>query len=397
MLTDKQINAIKPPEKGSMKKADSGGLYIEIYANGSKQWRLKYRRPHDKKEDRLTFGRYPDISLKTARILQAEAKSLIQDGIDPKQHHKQQIAQVDNSHTFEVIARQWHSNRKDDNNRWTTGHATRILRSLEIHVFPYLGGKDLGAIMPLDVLTVAKNIEAGGKGDTAHRVLDVMRQVFAYGVKMRLCVFNPASDLSSELKTHVSKNYPSITDEKELGKLLANIDQWNGTPTVRALLKISPYVFTRPSEVRLMRWCELDLEAGLWTKEADQMKNGIAHVVPLSNQVIAILEDLKPFSGRFEYVFWNHATKQALSEGATRKALERMGYKGQFTPHGWRHTASTRLHEQGFNTMWIEAQLAHKDNNEIRGTYNHAQYLNDRRTMMQTWADYLDGLKLQQP
>ena len=191
----------------------------------------------------------------------------------------------------------------------------------------------------------------------------------------------------------MAKNYPSITNEEELTQLLRAIETWNGTPTVRALLAISPYVFARPSEVRLMKWQEIDFEHALWQREAKDMKNGIAHIVPLSRQALAILESLKPFSGRFDYVFWNHNSQQALSEGATRKALERMGYKGKFTPHGWRHTASTLLHEQGFNSMWIETQLAHKDQNQIRSTYNHAQYLHDRKQMMQVWADYLDSLK----
>ncbi len=394
-LQDSQCKNAVTPDKGVTKLFDGGGLFLQIDNKGRKYWRLQYYRPNDKKKDILAIGIYPSMSLKTARLKRDEAKLLIAAGIDPKQRQKQQddAAKENTTNTFESVARQWHDNRKDDGNRWSVDHAQRVIRSLELHVFPVLGGNTVTDVMPLDVLNTVKAVEARGTLDTAHRVLDVIRQVFAYAVKLRLCVFNPASDLSSELKKKIKKNYPHITDELKLGELLQAIEQWNGTPTVRALLRISPYVFTRPSEVRLMKWSELDLDAGVWTKQPDDMKNGLAHVVPLCTQAISIIQDLQPFSGRFEYVFWNVAHKQPLSEGATRKALERLGYKGQFSPHGWRHTASTLLHEQGFNTMWIEAQLAHKDSNEIRDTYNHAKYLNDRRTMMQAWADYLDGLK----
>ena len=396
-LQDTQCRSVTPPTKGVVKLFDGGGLFLQIDHKGRKYWRMQYYRPSDKKKDILAIGVYPQVSLKAARIKRDEARLLIAANIDPKQQQREQVAAEAHSNdpnTFESAARQWHNNRKDDDNRWSVEHAHRVIRSLELHAFPLLGNSAITEIMPLDVLNTIKAVEARGTVDTAHRVLDVIRQVFAYAVKLRLCVFNPASDLSSELKTHIPQNYPHITDELKLGELLQAIEHWNGTPTVRALLKISPYVFTRPSEVRLMKWSELDLEAGLWTKQADEMKNGIAHVVPLCTQAVAIIQELQPFSGRFEYVFWNVAHKQPLSEGATRKALERLGYKGQFSPHGWRHTASTLLHEQGFNTMWIEAQLAHKDSNEIRDTYNHAKYLNDRRAMMQAWADYLDSLKI---
>ena len=390
-LQDSQCKNAVTPAKGVTKLFDGGGLFLQVDSKGRKYWRLQYYRPSDKKKDVVAIGVYPDVSLKEARLKQAEIKLQLADGIDPKQQQK--VIEQEALMTFEIVARQWHSNRKDGDTRWTPKHAEKMIARLENHVFPIIGGKQLSTIKPLEILALAKKVEETGKTYTAHKVLEVVRQVFTYGITIQACEYNPASDLSGELKSHVPQNFPSITDEEKLKELLQKLESYGGTPSVRALLRLSPYVFTRPSEVRLMKWAELDLNTGIWTKEAKDMKNRLAHIVPLSRQAKALLEELKPFSGHHEYVFWNNASGKPVSDGACRQALNRMGYKGEFTPHGWRHTASTLLHEQGFNTMWIEAQLSHKDTNKVRGTYNKAAYIKDRRTMMQASADYLDGLK----
>ena len=203
-LQDTQCRSATPPDKGVTKLFDGGGLFLQIDNKGRKYWRLQYYRPNDKKKDILAIGVYPFVSLKAARLKRDEAKLLIAAGIDPKQRQREQseAGSANTTNTFESVARQWHDNRKDDGNRWSADHAHRVIRSLELHVFPVLGENPVTDIMPLDVLNTVKAVEARGTLDTAHRVLDVIRQVFAYAVKLRLCVFNPASDLSSELKTH---------------------------------------------------------------------------------------------------------------------------------------------------------------------------------------------------
>lgn len=299
------------------------------------------------------------------------------------------------NNTFEAVARKWHADQAAKPDKWKPDHAGRVIRSLELHIFPDLARRQIGEIMPLEVLGLLQRLEAAGKHDTAHKVYDVVNQVFRYAVMLRLCIFNPAAELRGELAQVEQKHYRTITDPEKIGGLLRALDGYTGSPQTRALLQLSPYVFARPSELRLLRWCEIDWEARQYRKDGEEMKNGIGHIVPLSRQAIAILEGLKPVTGHHEFVFANIGSKKPLSEGAARKALARLGFLDQITPHGFRHMASTRLNEMGFNSDWIERQLAHKDPNTTRTAYNHAEYLEQRADMVQAWADYLDGLKEQ--
>lgn len=232
-----------------------------------------------------------------------------------------------------------------------------------------------------------------GKRDTTHKVYDVINQVFSYAVRIGLCQFNPASELRRELATVKQTHFAHILDKNEIGKLLRAIDSYTGLPQVCVLLKISPYVFSRPSEIRLMKWSEIDFENALWYKSGENMKNGLDHIVPLSRQVLELILSLKPVTGHYEYVFFNKSKKQALSDGTAARAMHRLGYKGIATMHGFRHMASTHLNEMEYNRDWIEAQLAHKDSNTTRAVYNQAQYLSQRQKMMQEWVDFLDELK----
>lgn len=374
--------------------SDGGGLSLQARGNG-KYWRFRYYRPSDNKRDEIRLGIYPAMSLKEAREEREELRGLVARGIDPKlyrQNEAQRQAEQMNN-TFEAVARKWHADQAAKPDKWKPDHAGRVIRSLELHIFPDLARRQIGEIMPLEVLGLLQRLEAAGKHDTAHKVYDVVNQVFRYAVMLRLCIFNPAAELRGELAQVEQKHYRTITDPEKIGGLLRALDGYTGSPQTRALLQLSPYVFARPSELRLLRWCEIDWEARQYRKDGEEMKNGIGHIVPLSRQAIAILEGLKPVTGHHEFVFANIGSKKPLSEGAARKALARLGFLDQITPHGFRHMASTRLNEMGFNSDWIEQQLAHKDPNTTRAAYNHAKYLEQRAEMVQAWADYLDELK----
>ena len=391
-LTDSQCKKLEPPNQLS----DGGGLSRRARGNG-KYWRFRYYRPSDNKLDEIRLGIYPAMSLKEAREEREELRGLVARGIDPKlyrQNEAQRQAEQMNN-TFEAVARKWHADQAAKPDKWKPDHAGRVIRSLELHIFPDLARRQIGEIMPLEVLGLLQRLEAAGKHDTAHKVYDVVNQVFRYAVMLRLCIFNPAAELRGELAQVEQKHYRTITDPEKIGVLLRALDGYTGSPQTRALLQLSPYVFARPSELRLLRWCEIDWEARQYRKDGEEMKNGIGHIVPLSRQAIAILEGLKPVTGHHEFVFANIGSKKPLSEGAARKALARLGFLDQITPHGFRHMASTRLNEMGFNSDWIERQLAHKDPNATRTAYNHAEYLEQRAEMVQAWADYLDGLKAQ--
>lgn len=394
-LTDNQCKNATIPDKGTKQLSDGGGLYLEIRANGSKYWKMKYTSPISQKQVILHLGTYPAMKLKEARLAHQAAQYEINNGNDPKalKQSKKAKANANKINTFETIARMWHTDRSKQPDKWTPDHTARVIRSLELHIFPHIGHLPIAEIPPLLVLEQLKRIEHAGKNDTAHKVYDVVNQVFSYAVRLRLCLFNPAAELRCELAQVKQGNFPHITDPTQIGKLLRDIDGYTGSPITRALLQISPYLFSRPSELRLMKWHELDFQAALWEKSGADMKNGLDFVIPLSRQVIALLESLKPFTAHHKYVFYNPVTHQPLSENTANKALQRMGYKGIMTPHGFRHMASTLLNERNYNSDWIEAQLAHKDSNTTRATYNKAQYLDQRRQMMQEWADYLDSLK----
>lgn len=389
-LTDSQCKKLQPPNQLS----DGGGLSLQARGNG-KYWRFRYYRPSDNKRDEMRLGIYPEMSLKAAREKREELRGLIAKGIDPKQYRqneeKRQAEQLSN--TFEAVARKWHADQAAKPNKWKPDHARRVIRSLELHIFPDLARRPINEIMPLEVLGLLQRLESAQKYDTAQKVYDVVNQVFRYAVKLRLSVFNPAAELRGELAKVEQTHYRTITDPKRIGELLRALDSYTGMPQTRALLQLSPYVFARPSELRSLRWCEIDREAGQYRKSGEDMKNGIAHIVPLSRQALAILDGLKPVTGHYEFVFYNTSKKQPLSEGAVRKALERLGFLEEITQHGFRHMASTILHEMGFNSDWIERQLAHKDPNTTRTAYNHAEYLEQRADMVQKWADYLDELK----
>lgn len=400
-LTDSQCKNLALPAKGINQLSDGHGLSLQADSKGGKYWRLRYYHPHTKKREEIRLGIYPDVSLKAARVKREELRALLEKGIDPKQHQQEQEIKQRNQalNSFEAVARKWHTDQQAKPDKWTPEHAHRLLRSLELHIFPDIGQRPIAEIMPLEVLSLLQRLEAAGKYDTAHKVYDVVNQVFSYAVRLRICVFNPAAELRRELAQVKQQSFHHLSDPAEIGQLLRDIDGYTGTPQVRILLKLSPYVFTRPAELRMMKWAELDWDNGIWEKsgegerKGERMKNGLDFLIPLSRQAAALIEQMKPITGHYDYVFWNKGTGQPFSEAAASKALHRLGYKDKQTMHGFRHIASTALNEQGFNGDWVERQLAHKDPNQTRKTYNKAEYLEQRTAMMQAYADYLDSLK----
>lgn len=400
-LTDSQCKNLALPAKGINQLSDGHGLSLQADSKGGKYWRLRYYHPHTKKREEIRLGIYPDVSLKAARVKREELRALLEKGIDPKQHQQEQEIKQRNQalNSFEAVARKWHADQQAKPDKWTPEHAHRLLRSIELHIFPDIGQRPIAEIMPLEVLSLLQRLEAAGKYDTAHKVYDVVNQVFSYAVRLRICVFNPAAELRRELAQVKQQSFHHLSDPAEIGQLLRDIDGYTGTPQVRILLKLSPYVFTRPAELRMMKWAELDWDNGIWEKsgegeqKGERMKNGLDFLIPLSRQAAALIEQMKPITGHYDYVFWNKGTGQPFSEAAASKALHRLGYKDKQTMHGFRHIASTALNEQGFNGDWVERQLAHKDPNQTRKTYNKAEYLEQRTAMMQAYADYLDSLK----
>ena len=397
-LTETQIKALKPGEK-ARKVADEKGLYLLVQPSGGKLWRLKYR--VDGKEKLLALGAYPDVTLKMARERRDEARRLLADGIDPSEHRKAHKAAREDAqaNSFEAIAREWFTKMLPT---WVPGHADKILRRLERDVFPWIGSKPIADITAPDLLTVARRVEARGRLETAHRALQNCGQVFRYAVATGRAERDPTGDLRGALPPTREKHMAAITDPAEVAGLLRAIDAFRGTLTVKSALQLAPLVFVRPGELRKAEWAEIDLEKGEWNIPAERMKGwkrkGVTtpHLVPLAPQAVAILQELRPLTGRGRHVFAGRDPKKCMSDAAVNAALRRMGYdtKTEMTGHGFRAMARTILHEElGIDREVIEHQLAHAVPDALGTAYNRTKFIKDRRRMMDLWADYLGRLK----
>ncbi|GAB6038189.1 tyrosine-type recombinase/integrase [Fundidesulfovibrio butyratiphilus] len=388
-LTDAAVRNAKPKEK-AFKLSDGGGLYLEVLPSGGKSWRMKYR--FGGQEKRLVFGLWPDVSLKQARQHRDDARALVAEGVDPSEKRKQDKAEAEKAvATFEVVARDWHARQVAV---WTKPHADKIIRRLERYLFPAFGAAPITDLRAPDILAPLRVLEGLGRNDTAKRLRQYCEAVFAYAIAEGRATLNAAAGLEKVLSPHVVQHRAAITDPKGVAGLLRAIEGYDG-PLTRAALQMAACCFTRPGELRRAEWAEFDLEAAEWRIPAEKMKRRLPHVVPLSRQVLVILEELRPITGEGRFVFPSYQTPgRAMSKMTLAAALRRLGYtKDEMTAHGFRSTASTLLRECGFPHHLIETQLAHVTGNSVSRAYDRAQYLPERRKMMQAWADYLDALK----
>ncbi|MCM7571414.1 MULTISPECIES: tyrosine-type recombinase/integrase [Enterobacteriaceae] len=387
-LTARQVDTAKPKEK-PYKLSDGGGLYLEVATSGSRYWRLKYR--YAGKEKRLAFGVYPEVSLAEARDKREAAKKVLAVGNDPGEVKKaEKIAQkLGFENTFEAIAREWHQVRAD---RWSLRYREEIIDTFEKDVFPYIGKRPIAEIKPMELLETLRRMEKRGALEKMRKVRQRCGEVFRHAIVTGRAEYNPAPDLATALATPKKTNFPFLTAE-ELPHFLKDLAGYTGSIITKTATQIIMLTGVRTQELRFARWEDINFEKRLWEIPAEVMKMKRPHIVPMSDQVIALFESLKPITGLYPLVFIgrNDRTKP-ISKESINQVIELLGYKGRLTGHGFRHTMSTILHEEGFNSAWIETQLAHVDKNAIRGAYNHAQYLEGRQQMMQWYSDYIDSL-----
>lgn len=382
-LNARQVDAAKPREK-AYKLADGAGLYLEVVPSGSRYWRMKYR--FNGKEKRMAFGVYPAVSLAQARALRDEAKKKLAEGIDPSFAKKEEklVRDVQLNNTFQAVALEWHGTKVS---RWSEGYASDIIEAFNKDIFPYIGQLPVNDIKPLVLLNVLRRMESRGATEKAKKVRQRCSEVFRYAIVTGRAEYNPAADLTSAMSGHESKHYPFLTVE-ELPDFFKALAGYTGSPLVVLAARLLILTGVRTGELRGAFWSEFDLEKAVWEIPAERMKMKRPHLVPLSTQALEIVQQLKVISGQYPLVFpGRNDPRKTMSEASMNQVFKRIGYTGKVTGHGFRHTMSTILHEEGFNTAWIETQLAHVDKNAIRGTYNHALYLEGRREMMQWYAD----------
>jgi integrase len=386
-LTDTAINKTRPADK-PFKLYDGRGLYLLVQPNGAKYWRLKYR--FSEKEKVLALGVYPEVTLAEAREQCLQARKLIGKGVDPvaaKQAAKRQH-QAQCGHSFENIAREWHAKQ----GRWTADHAHRVLSSLEKEIFPWIGAKPIGEITAPVIVDVVGRVEKRNALDVASRVLQRISSVYRYAIQTGRTTYNPAADLAGSLEIRKVIHRAALS-RADLPQFLTKLNAYDGQPITRLALNLVVLTFVRSRELRGARWEEFDFERAEWRIPAERMKITAEHIVPLSRQAIAILDELQPLTGSYDLVFPNQNNlTRCMSENTLLYAMYRMGYHSKATVHGFRATASTILNEMGFKADVIERQLAHAERNKVRAAYHRSEYLDERRKVMQVWADYLDEL-----
>lgn len=393
-LTEAAAKQAKPKDK-PYKLPDGGGMYLEVMPTGSKYWRLKYR--YGGKEKRLAFGVYPVVSIAVAREKARLAKAELAEGNDPSEVKKQQklAKQASINNSFEAIAYEFIEKRKAEGAAQVT--LDKLNWIVEKKLCPFIGGIPILEITPVQILNALRLIEADGLHETANRAKRVVGQVFRYAVATGRCERDATQDLKGSLIIKKAEHRAAVTTPEELRRVLVKMNDFGGTPEVKAALFLTPLLFQRPGEIRHMEWVEINWELEYWEISAEKMKMRMPHIVPLCSQALSILKALYPLSGKGQYVFPSaRRGGRPLSEGGVRKALRSLGFSNeQVTPHGFRATARTILDEVlGFRVDYIEQQLAHAVKDANGRAYNRTKHLPERKQMMQAWADYLDQLKL---
>lgn len=401
MLTDAACKrATCPPEKNRERYTDAQGVYLEVSRTGTKRWFWKYR--YDGKEKRLALGGYPQVKPPQARSLAEDARRLLRAGSDPavKRLAERLTNRLESENTFEAVAREFHLSKSKG---WSPKYAARWIERMEKDMFPHIGGLPLRDVTAPILHQTLLKVQKRGAIETAHSLRQYSGQVFRYGIITGRCTSNPAPDLHGALEPVRVKHMAAIVDEKPLIELLRAIHDYPGQPTTKAALQLSALLFQRPGNIRMMEWAEIDFDAAMWTIPAAKMKrtlhgkeNGRPHFVPLPRQAIEVLEEVKPFTGDGKYVFPSlHSRIRPMSENTVNTALRRMGFSGkEATAHGFRATARTLLVEKlNANPDVIEAQLAHGKSGVLGAAYDRTEYMEQRRKLMQLWADHLDRLR----
>ena len=386
-LSDTQIKRIKPTTK-PYKVSDGGGLFLWITPSGGRLWRWAYR--YQGLAKLMTFGKYPDVTLAQARERHAEARKMLASGVDPMVERKTEKAAISTS--FQSVASLWLAHWQDGK---SLRHVAYVKRRMEADIFPKLGARPVAQIEAPELVAMTKAIEQRGARDIAKRALETTGQIFRYAIAHGLARRNPASEIraSDVLKSTRRVNYARV-GARELPSLLRSIEVYQGTHVTRLALKLMALTFVRTSELIGARWAEFDLEATRWNIPAERMKMRTPHIVPLAKQSLDVLDTLRTLTGENVWLFpGDRNTKKPMSNNTLLKALERMGYKGRMTGHGFRGLASTILHEQGYAHEHIELQLAHAPRNAVSAAYNHALYLEPRTKMMHDWADFLEQIQ----
>lgn len=395
VLTDKKVAHLKADAK-PYKVSDGNGLYVLVNPNGSILWRWKYY--FGGVEKLMPFGRYPDISLAEARSARDEARKLVVAGFDPMAERKARFSTsaIVDGNTFELVARNWWE-------LWRVGkserHAKQVMSRFEQNVFSKIGQRPIGNIEAYELVEMVRAIHKRGPNDLAARALQTCGQVFRYAIAHGLANRNPAADVrpSDVLPCHTVKNQARI-EEAELPTLLRKMEAYQGTPATRLAMKLLAMTFVRTSELIDARWAEVDFDKAEWKIPAGRMKMKSAHVVPLAPQAISVLRTLQTATGHSQFLFpGDRDPSKCMSNNTILKALERMGYKGIMTGHGFRGLASTHLHEQQFPSEHIELQLAHTQRNKVKAAYDWSKHLPQRRAMMEYWAAHLDKCLTEMP
>lgn len=395
-LTNIKIKAAKP-RSSNFKMADGGGMYLLVDRRGYKYWRLDYR--FQGKRKTLSLGVYPAVSLKNARERRRNARALLERGQDPGEARKEE-KWTENKNSFKDVALLWWEHNKES---WSSGHVLRVRKRLENNIFHDLGHLSIDEITPQKVIATVRRVEARGALDVAGRVNQTIRAVCRFAVQQGVATNNPASELTGIVKRRKVQHRASLPRE-ELPLFLKELETYSdrGRWLTQWAIKLLLLTFVRSSELRGARWEEFDFEDKVWRISADRMKMRNEHLVPLSRQALELLELLRGMTGNYELVFPSeHDRTREMSDNTMRRAIFKLGYDGtqegksKAVPHGFRATASSILNESGFNPDAVERQLAHLERNSVRAAYTyHARYLDERRTMMQWWADYLDEMRV---
>ena len=400
-LTDLEVKKAKPSSKPA-KLSDGEGMYLEIQPNGSKFWRFRYRTPGDGKENTLSLGRYPDISLAEARVQRMAIRRLLHEGIDPalKRDEERRAAAAAVHHTFENLAREWH---KVKSKSWTEAYAKNVLMRLEQDIFPDVGQFAIDAVTHRQMIDTLRRIEQRGAHEIARRQRAICAQVFSYAIQTGIATRNPITDMRDVLERRNPGNFAAIgADELPafLEAMRRNEPRMN--PTTRIGMRLMMLTFVRTSELIQTPWSELREGSDTWTIPWPRMKMGKRrlnpikkdHVVPLSRQSLALVEEMREISGGGDYVFpnlWDH--RRPMSNGTFLHALDRMGYGGKMTGHGFRALAMSTIKERlGYRHEVVDRQLAHVHRDKVTKAYDRAEFVEERREMMQAWADYIDSL-----